>query len=246
MRNLVIFDLETTGLNINKDHIIQIGAIKVNRETDEVIEKLNEYVRPDGPYTISLGAYMKHRIKPEYLKDKPTLKEIGQKIVDFFKDCDVCTFNGTRFDIPFLCNELENAGYYIDFMNVDCYDAFAEEQRRNANNLESTYKRYARKSMEEAGLTAHDAFSDIQATYEIYKMQNEESHVKPEQMLSLDANIKLMDFLNEEKPCFNIGKYKGVSIEYVSKIDMGYLNWCISDKCGFHKTTKDYIKQFIK
>ena len=75
MSYLITFDLETTGLDRNKDFIIQISGTKRDKETCELIESLNEYVQPEGSYSISMAAFFKHHIKPDFLKDKPTLRE---------------------------------------------------------------------------------------------------------------------------------------------------------------------------
>ena len=102
MKNLITFDLETTGLDRSKHFIIQIAAIKTNSK-GEIIDTLNEYIQPSGSYSIDLGAYFKHHITPEFLKDKPYFKDIAPKIIEFFSpDCAILTYNGLSFDIAFL------------------------------------------------------------------------------------------------------------------------------------------------
>jgi DNA polymerase III epsilon subunit-like protein len=244
---LVIFDLETTGLDKTKDQIIQFAGIKIDTETNKIEDELNLYICPTGDsWHIDIAAYFKHHITPEFLKDKPNLKDVAQKIIEFIGDNSVLTYNGNGFDIPFLKNELNKYGFDIDFINRDCYDAFLEEKRRHGINLENTYKKYKGKTMEEAGLTAHDAFSDIKATYAVFYAQQSEEKYGPEKMIGEDGIVKEMDFNGEIKPCMTIGKYRGVSLEYIAKYDQGYLNWAVSDKCGFMQSTKDYIKQYIK
>ena len=216
---LVIFDLETTGLSRVKDYIIQFAGIKVNRETNDVIDSLNLYIQPDGPYQISIQAYFKHKIKPDFLKDKPKFSEVAQQIVDFIGDCDLLTYNGNHFDIPFLNHKLLLSGYNVDFINTrNCYDSFIEEKRRNGNTLEETYHRYTKKTMEENGLSAHDAFSDVKATYEeasedikkdidVKKGETIEEAIErlTEEMLSFAKNYEfekaasIRDFINELK-----------------------------------------------
>lgn len=242
---IVCFDLETTGLDRSKDFIIQIAAIKIDPETQKVVDKLNEYVKPNGNYSISLAAYFKHKIKPEDLEDKLTLAELAPKIIEFFDDCDIMTYNGTRFDIPFLKSELNRNGFDIDFTQRKCIDVFLEEKKRNGNMLEETFYRYYGKTMEEFGLEAHNAFSDIKATYGIYKKQLETGPVDYQPMFGEDGVISLMDFQGTVKPCFNVGKYRQISLEYVAKIDQGYMLWAISDKSNFLPSTKEVIKQYI-
>lgn len=245
---LVDFDLETTGLDKNKDYIIQFGAIKIDTETGKIVDKIDQLIKPTGPYTISLAAYFKHGIKPEMLEDKPTIKEFGPKILEFFGDnsVGVLTYNGKRFDQPFLKIELNRHGMNIDFTKRKIYDAFRIEQERNGNKLTQTFKRYYGKTMEEMGLTAHNAFSDVKATWGVFKKQLEHGDVEPEVMYGEDGVIEPMEFRDELKPCFTLGKYRQLSIDFVASIDQNYLQWCISDKCNFGQSTKEFIQQYIK
>ena len=245
IKPLVVPDIETTGLNKETDYIIQFGAIKVDRITGNIIDSINLYIKPVGNYTITIQAYLKHHIKPEFLEDKPTFKEVAPKIRDFMASCDILTYNGNGFDIPFLKIELNKYGYDIDFTSKKCYDAYLEEKRRNGMHLEDVYMRYKGKSMADAGLVAHDALSDVKATLSIFIGQQSRQLYGPEKMYGEDNTIQDMIFLNELQPCFNIGKYRGISLKYVSEHDQNYLKWCISSKCNFLQSTKEYIKQYI-
>ena len=238
MKNLVVFDLETTGVDRAKDHIIQIAALKIDRATNKIIAELNEYVRPEGSYNISVVAYTKHHISPQMLQDKPTLRELADKIIEFFGDCDICTYNGNGFDIPFLCSAMERIGQKIDFMNRDCYDVMQEELRRHSNKLASVYQRYKGKTMEECGLTAHDAFSDIKATYSIFVAQQRQQPYDAEHMYGEDNFIRDINFCGVIKPCFTHGKYREVSLEYVAKYDKPYLEWCVNPTTQISESTK--------
>lgn len=247
MKNIVVFDLETTGTDKTKDHIIQIAALKIDRETNAVLDEMNEYVRPEGNYTISVAAFTKHHISPKMLQDKPTLRELADKIIEFFDDCDICTYNGNSFDIPFLCTEFERIGKKIDFMSRDCYDVMQEELRRHSNKLASVYQRYRGKTMEEAGLTAHDAFSDIKATYSIFVAQQRQQPYGAEHMYGEDGFIRDIRFCGVIKPCFTHGKYREVSLEYVALHDQDYLRWCVGQSSQFSESTKQYIREnYIK
>ena len=244
---LLIFDLETTGVDKTKDQIIQFAGLKIDTDTHKIVEEFNQYIQPTGSYAIALGAYFKHRITPEFLSQYPKMSEVAPAIYKFFNGVDnILTYNGNGFDIPFLKTELNKCGYDIDFTKKNCYDAFLEEKRRNGISLENTYIRYRGKTMEEAGLTAHDAFSDIKATYSIFVAQQNNAKYAPENMYGEDGVIQDMIFLDEIQPCFNIGKYRGISLNYVAEHDQNYLTWCVSDKCNFIKSTKDFINQYIK
>lgn len=243
--NLVIFDIETTGLDKIKDQIIQFAALKINTDTQKILDSINLYIKPTGPYAISIGAFLKHHISPEFLNDKPYLKDVANDIINFIGDNPVLTYNGSSFDIPFLKHELNKYGFNIDFTNRDCYDAFLEEKRRNGINLENTYKRYKGKTMEESGLTAHDAFSDIKATYSVFVAQQKNEKYGPEKMYGEDHVIVDVDFNGTYVPCLNIGKYRNVPLDYIAKHDQSYLKWCVSDKCNFMESSKEFIKQYI-
>lgn len=244
MENFVIFDLETTGLNKEKDQIIQFAAIKINKETNQIIDTKNLYIQPIGQYQISIQAFFKHGIKPEFLKDKPYFKDVANEIIEFFKDSDIITYNGNNFDIPFLINEFAKASIEYTFTNKNCYDVYLEEKRRNGLQLEDVYKRYKGKSMVDSGLAPHDALSDIKATYSIFYAQQKNKEYDPEKIVGDDNVIILKEFQGELCPCFNVGKYRDLSIAFVQKIDKQYLNWCVKDS-NFNIYTKGFIKKYI-
>lgn len=245
-RNLVVFDLETTGLDKQKDSIIQFAAIKIDMNTNKMIDSKNLYIRPIGNYTISIQAYFKHGIKPEFLEDKPTFPEVADEILAFFEGCDILTYNGCHFDNSFLQAECERCGKRFSSLDYDCYDAFLEEKRRNGNSLGETFKRYIGKTMEEYGLQAHDALSDVKATYAIFNKQMKIAPVEPEKLLCDDNFVKLMEFNGELQPCFSFGKYKDLSLSYVSSFDQNYLKWCVSDKAKIAETSKKFVSKYIK
>ena len=100
--------------------------------------------------------------------------------------------------------------------------------------------------MEEAGLSAHNALSDIKATYSVFIAQQNIQSYGPEKMYGEDNVIKDMEFCGELKPCVSIGKYRGVSLEWISEHDQNYIRWCVSDKCNFMQSTKNFIKKYLK
>lgn len=246
MKNIVAFDIETTGVDKQRDHIIQISMVKFNPETYEVIDTYDSYVRPLGNYAISVPAYIKHKIRPEHLVDKPSIIMIADDIIKFFDDCDVLTFNGNGFDIPFLNKELEIAGKHIDFTNRKCYDSCIEERKRNPNNLEAVYERYKGCTMKESGLTAHNSLSDVAATIEIFKSQNSTEQVEPIKMYGDSGMIKNMIFENNEVPCFSYGKYRTLPLKMVGQIDKNYIKWALSPKSGLDNDTKKFIESYLE
>ena len=246
VKPLVVPDIETTGLHKESDYIIQFAAIKVDRESGNIIDSINLYIKPSGVYNITIQAYLKHHIKPADLEDKPTFGEVADKIRDFLEGCDILTYNGNGFDLPFIKAEFNRIGQDINFFNYNCYDAFVEEKRRNSNSLENTFTRYIGHTMEEEGLTAHDALSDVKATYKVFEAQQKIKEYGPEKRLTEDNVLIMAKFNGVEQPVFNVGKYKELPISYVSTVDQNYLKWCISEHASFMDSTKNYIKQYIK
>lgn len=248
MKKCVIYDVETTGLNKETDRIIQFSAIRVDLDTNEVLGKINTYIKPDMPYKISPGAYFKHHISNDMLDDKKTFSEQANDILEFLGDdtTAIMTYNGLAFDNVMLRNEFKRCGIDLDFSKRDCYDIFKTEKRRNSNSLEDTYKRYTGVSMDENNLEAHDALSDVMATYEIYKKQNEQKEVKPENMFGDDGIIEMMKFNGRDLPCFAIGKYRTLPVILVNHqaVDPEYIKWCLNNN-NFSNSTKEAIKKII-
>jgi DNA polymerase III subunit epsilon len=225
---LNVLDIETTGTNKTADWIVQFAAIKVDTEPNKIIDKINLLIRPAESYVMGIGAYIKHHIHPDTLKDKPTFKEVAQQIYDFLNKDAILTYNGVSFDLPFLMNEFSRAGIPFKPSDYVCYDAFKEEQRRHSNKLEDAFTRYCGRTMEDAGLSAHDAFSDVKACYAVFRHQNETASVQPEELLTDDNMLTLQEFNGEKIPAFSFGRYKDVPISVVKQVDPSYITWILS------------------
>lgn len=245
MNHLVVLDIETTGTDKRgNDWIIQFAAIKVDRDTNKMIDKLNLYIRPDTDnYVMSIGAYLKHNIHPDMLVDKPTFKEVAWTIHAFLEGCDILTYNGIAFDLPFLMTEFARAGIEFRPSHYVCYDAYKEELRRNSNKLSDTFKRYCGRTMDEAGLTAHDGLSDVKATYAVFRHQMENGDVKPEKMVTDDNILISGEFNGKEVVMLNIGRYRDVPLEIVKSTDRSYLTWLVSTNIS--KRTKEIINDVL-
>ena len=252
MKNVTVFDLETTGLDKKKDFIIQFSAIEVNPYTNAILREYNTLIKPSENYSIEISAYYKHGISPQKLENAPFLKDIKDEIINMFKNQetgewnDVMTYNGSNFDIPFLKYRLNKFGADIDFQSMTHYDIWKEERRRHSTQLEKTFARYTGQTMKEAGLSAHDAMSDVLATYEIFNMQRETAPVLTTFTYGEDALIGDVEFDGKEEPGFLVGKYKGLPIRIIAQLKEGqeYLKWICS--ANFFDTTKDFIKKYIK
>ena len=254
---LVIFDLETTGLDLVKDRIIQISYIKLLPNGDEL--RGNELVNPEKPIPEEVVALT--GISNEDVKDKPSFKQLGQKLCDIFTGCDFAGFNSNHFDIPLLAEEFLRAGIDFDFSRcrlIDVQTIFHKMERRN---LAAAYKFYCGRKMEE-DFEAHRADQDTEATYRVLMGQLDKyapgANEDPEKVLDNDMDTLAefsktnnnIDFAGRivwgevkdryGKPLldkdgnprltevFNFGKHKGLPVADVLRIDPGYYSWILS------------------
>jgi len=260
-RPIIFFDLETTGLDLVRDKIIEIFMLKVKPDgTTETYEQLfnPQIAIPEEVINIT-------GITNEMVKDKPTFREKAQEIADFIDDSDFAGFNSNKFDIPLLAEELLNAGIDIDFSSRNSVDVMVLFHRLEPRNLAAAYRFYCNREME----NAHTAKADAIATYEILLamldkyLENENHAYNHENDLIFDKNIKSLSeiskyhktadlaghiLINEDgKEIFNFGKYKGKAVEEIFTIEPQYYDWIM--KSQFPQYTKkivDKIWQRVK
>ncbi len=253
---LVIFDLETTGLDLVKDRIIQISYIKVYPDGKE--ERGNELINPEKhiePIITQLTG-----ISDEDVKDKPTFKQLAQRLSDQFVGSDFAGFNSNNFDIPLLAEEFLRAGIDFDFSKCKLIDACSIFRKMERRNLASAYKFYCGRKMEE-DFEAHRADQDTEATYRVLMGQLDKyapgANEDPEKVLENNMQAladfskmnKNVDFAGrivwsevkdaDGKPVldekgepkmievFNFGKYKGMPVIEALKRDPGYYGWIL-------------------
>lgn len=255
-KDIVVYDIETTGLDKSKDQIIQFAAIKYDWNEKKIIDSMNLYIKPKGSFAIPIGAYLVHGISVDLLKDKPIFEEVAKSIKDFIDGCDIVTYNGCSFDNAILTEEFHRVGISFDITKLDNYDSFYIERKRNGNRLAETFARYYGKTMDECGLDAHNALSDVKATLSVFVKQYSQEPFEPIKIATLDNVLSYQEFKSnipvaakynsEEALCFNVGKYKGLPIGFVATFDQGYLAWCCGDKATFVPSTKELIKKYIK
>ena len=254
---LVIFDLETTGLDLVKDRIIQISFIKVMPNGQE--ERGDELINPEKPIDPMITQLT--GISNEDVKDKPTFKQLAQQLAQKFSGCDFAGFNSNNFDIPLLAEEFLRAGIDFDFSRSRLIDACAIFRKMERRNLAAAYKFYCGRKMEE-DFEAHRADQDTEATYRVLMGQldkyapganEDEEKVLENNMDSLADFSKMnnnVDFAGriiwaEQKDgkgnpvldkdgnpkmieVFNFGKHKGLPVADVLHIDPGYYSWILS------------------
>ena len=254
---LVIFDLETTGLDLVKDRIIQISYIKVYPDGHE--ERGNELVNPEKPIEPMITQLT--GISSDDVKDKPTFKQLGAVLAEKFTGCDFAGFNSNHFDIPLLAEEFLRAGVDFDFSKCKMIDAQTIFHKMERRNLAAAYKFYCGRKMEE-DFEAHRADQDTEATYRVLMGELDKyapgANEDPEKVLENDMN-KLAEFsrvnnnvdfagrivwgemkdrngntlLDEQgnprlTEVFNFGKHKGIPVADVLHIDPGYYSWILS------------------
>ena len=254
---LVIFDLETTGLDLVKDRIIQISYIKVS--PNGVEERGNELVNPEKPIPEDVAALT--GISNEDVKDKPTFKQLGQQLAQKFTGCDFAGFNSNHFDIPLLAEEFLRAGIDFDFSKCRLIDAQTIFHRMERRNLAAAYKFYCGRKMEE-DFEAHRADQDTEATYRVLMGELDKyapgANEDPEKVLenNMDQLAEFskmnnnVDFAGrivwgevkdrsgkpvldkDGKPqmteVFNFGKHRGLPVADVLHIDPGYYSWILA------------------
>ncbi len=254
---LVIFDLETTGLDLVKDRVIQISYIKVFPDGRE--ERGNYLINPEKMIPQLVEDLT--GIKNEDVKDKPTFKQMAQQLYQIFSGSDIAGYNSNHFDVPLLAEEFLRAGVDFDFSKCRLIDVQTIYHKMERRNLAAAYKFYCGRKMED-DFTAHRADEDTEATYRVLQgqldMYTAEKQEDPERVLQNDMQY-LADFSKsnnnvdfagriiwgeltdrtgkpvldkEGKPVitevFNFGKYKGQAVAQVLRFDPGYYSWILA------------------
>ena len=227
---LIFFDIESTGLNVATDRIVEICAVKVMPNGDQEIK--TRRINPTIP--ISPEAQAVHGISNEDVKDCPTFREIAKSLANWMEGCDFAGYNSIKFDIPLLAEEFLRVGIDFDFRKrnlVDVQNIFHKMEQRT---LTAAYKFYCQKDLE----NAHSAEADTLATYEILKSQLDrypdalQNDVK--MLAEFSTRSKLVDYagriaLNEKGvPVLNFGEHKGKSVEEVFRTEPSYYAWMMN------------------
>ena len=236
---LIFFDLETTGLNLTQDRIVEISILKIMPNGEE-IEKTRR-INPEIP--IPAEATAVHHITNEDVKDAPTFKQIAKSLKSLFEGCDIAGFNSNRFDIPMLDEEFQRADVKFDFSKVKFIDVQTIFHKKEQRTLVAAYRFYCNKELE----GAHSANADTRATYEVLKAQLDKYEDLQNDVRFLSdyttPSKKTVDFMgrlvydDKGREVINFGKYKGQVAEDVLKKDPSYYNWIMEG--DFSQNTKD-------
>ncbi len=253
---IVFLDLETTGINVATDRIVEIALIKVNIDGSEE-EKL---LRINPEMHIPEESSEIHGIYDEDVKTEPTFKEVAKTLAKFIEGCDLGGFNSNRFDIPLLAEEFLRANVDIDLKKHKFIDVQAIFHKMEKRTLAAAYKFYCKKEL----INAHSAMADTKATYEVLKAQldmyegveyedNRGNKTEPPIVNNIDKLSEFSSFTRNVDfagrivydengiETFNFGKNKGIPVEQVFREQPGYYGWMMNS--DFPLYTKKVLTQ---
>ncbi len=268
-RPLIIFDLETTGLDLSKDSIIQISYIKAGLDGSEVSR--NIFINPGRPIPALIQELTS--ITDEMVKTAPKFKDIAKELEREFAGCDFAGYNSNKFDIPMLAEEFLRSGIDFDFSKVRLIDASVIFRKMERRNLAAAYKFYCGRKLED-DFQAHLADQDTMATWKV--LQAELDMYAPEKQEDEDRKLEndmdvIAEFCKPDSPnvdfagriawgtvkgpdgkpllnpdgserqveVFNFGKYKDIPVAEVLRRDPGYYSWILSN--DFTLNTKQIL-----
>ncbi len=252
---LAFFDLETTGINIGTDRIVEISIVRVNidNSTDILTKKIN----PTIPIPIATSKI--HGIYDKDVIDCPTFKDLASQLFQFIANCDLAGFNSNKFDVPLLAEEFLRAEVDFDLKNRKLIDVQNIFHIMEPRTLTAAYKFYCGKPLE----NAHSAEADTVATFEIFKAQlkhYENTQITDDKgnvhtpvmndmnvLSELTTRFKQADlsarivFNDKDEEIFNFGKHKGKTVKEVFEKEPGYYSWMMNG--DFPLYTKKIITQ---
>ena len=241
-RPICFFDLETTGINVAKDRIVEIAILKVfpngNKESKTWLVN-PEMVIPEESIAI-------HGITNEKVANEPTFKALSKEIYKMIKDSDLGGFNSDRFDIPLLAEEMLRAEVDFDMKNTVSVDVQTIFHKMEKRTLSAAYKFYCDKDLTDA----HSAAADTNATYEVLLSQLDrypelENNIK--MLAEFSSHKRTVDFAGfivldeEDEEVFSFGKHKGKKVQAVLENEPGYFSWILN--ADFPLYTKKILTQ---
>ncbi|MEA1885766.1 MAG: 3'-5' exonuclease [Bacteroidota bacterium] len=225
-RPLAFFDLETTGVNVARDRIIEISVVKIHPDGRE--EWYTKRLNPGMP--ISPQASAIHGITDEDVKDCPSFREIGKNLAKFLEGCDLAGYNAIRFDIPLLAEEFLREEIEFDIRKRKYIDVQVIFHKKEQRTLSAAYMFYCKKKLS----NAHSARADTEATVEILKAQldrYDDLENDVDKLSSFSHHSRFADlagriiYNSKGQEIFNFGKHKGELVEEVLKKEPSYFTW---------------------
>lgn len=259
-RDLCFFDVESTGLSVVRDKILQIAIVKYHKNGDAPKE-LSMMINPGIP--ISEEAMNVHGITPKMLANKPTFQQVANELLEFIGDADLAGYNSNRFDVPMLMEEFSRVGIEFNMDKRRTIDVQRIFYKMEPRTLSAALKFYAGKKIE----NAHDALADVHATVDVLKGQLEKYDgvdMEDGEGFMIDAPVKndmeaLYRFTTDDKMIdatmklkynhegvivFNFGKYVGQNAAKVLTEDKNYYNWILNKE--FSSQVKQLVKKLVK
>lgn len=237
---IVFFDLETTGVNITSDRIVEISYLKVFPNGNEV----SRTMRINPEMHIPEQASEVHGIYDDDVKDCPTFKQVAKDVAHDFEGADIAGFNSNRFDVPLLAEEFLRAGVDLDMTRRKFIDVQVIFHKMEQRTLSAAMKFYCGKELE----GAHSADADTRATYEVLQAQldrYDELQNDIAWLSEFSSHTRNVDFAGrivyDDKgvEVFNFGKYKGIPVVEVLRRDPGYYSWMMQG--DFSLNTKQVL-----
>ena len=237
---IVFFDLETTGVNITSDRIVEISYLKVFPNGNEV----SRTMRINPEMHIPEQASEVHGIYDDDVKDCPTFKQVAKDVANDFEGADIAGFNSNRFDVPLLAEEFLRAGVDLDMTRRKFIDVQVIFHKMEQRTLSAAMKFYCGKELE----GAHSADADTRATYEVLQAQLDrygELQNDIAWLSEFSSHTRNVDFAGrivyDDKgvEVFNFGKYKGIPVVEVLRRDPGYYSWIMQG--DFSLNTKQVL-----
>ncbi|MEO0725879.1 MAG: 3'-5' exonuclease [Bacteroidota bacterium] len=259
-RDLLFFDIESTGLHVIRDRIIQLAMIKYSAK-GKAPEERTYLINPGIP--ISEEAMSVHGITPKDVARKPLFNQVAQEIYDFIGNADLAGYNSNRFDVPMLMEEFDRAGLEFSVEKRRLIDVQRIFYKMEPRTLSAALRYYCQQEME----NAHDAMADVRATIEVFKGQLKMYEGKPyidndgnRVPNAIQADIKsLHDFTNDTRfvdatqkmrydqdgnIVFAFGKYNGQPVADVFKRDKNYYNWILNKE--FSSQVKQIARRIMR
>lgn len=235
---LAFIDLETTGVNLGTDRIIEIAIVKVTIDGKQAVKR--KLLNPEMPIPVSATEI--HGITDEMVKSAPTFKQVSNEVKQFIENCDLAGYNSNRFDIPLLAEEFLRSGLDFDLKGRKLVDVQRIFHLMEQRTLGAAYKFYCGKSLD----GAHSAEIDATATWEILQAQLEKYPQlgnTVESLLKVTGEEDLVDFARRfvmEKgiEVFNFGKHKGRPVTDVLKAEPQYYDWMMKGDFPLHTKQK--------
>lgn len=246
---LAVIDLETTGVNLSTDRIVEIAIVKIQPDGQRLVKR--KLLNPEIP--ISAVSVEMHGITNEMVKDAPTFRQVANEIRQFLENCDLAGYNSNRFDIPLLAEEFLRIGLDFEFKGRRLLDVQKIFHLMEQRTLSAAYKFYCGKNLE----GAHGAEVDAQATWEVLEAQVQKY---PQLGKTLDSIITcigedmIVDFarrmiMENGIEIFNFGKHKGRPVADVLKAEPQYYDWMMKGDFPMHtkqKLTEIFNRTLLK